>query len=48
VSHHHRTFDRPQPSRNKRELELAALRLVVLTGMLAAGAVILWPHLSSL
>jgi hypothetical protein len=47
VNHRHRTFDRP-PSRNKRELELAALRLVVLTGMLAVGAVILWPHLSSL
>jgi hypothetical protein len=43
LDRHRRTLDR-LPSRNKRELELAALRLVVLTGMLAVGAVILWSH----
>jgi hypothetical protein len=45
LQRHRRTLDR-RPARNKRELELAALRVVVLMGMLAVGAAILWSHVT--
>jgi hypothetical protein len=46
VTYNRRAHDRLPPTRNKRDLELAALRLMVLTGILVIVAILLWRHIA--